>query len=672
MRKILADLRVLRLEKDEKWIVTINDRYYSITRDTATLLDILKNHPGQSASFYATQVAAKLGYDIAPDEIVKGIAALPESFFEQTPIIPKEYRLSLPILRQRILEPITECFSFLFKPAVMVFMFSLSCILVLLSMLSNRPQAANTTLTGCVVLFSILFHELGHASACRAVGARVGSIGVGIRNIVPSFYTDVTDVWTRNRHARMVVDAGGIYFQLIFAGVVGALSLLSPELHRALILILMLIAFSSLPYYKFDGYWLLTDFLGQGNLATWLKQSVKHLLQKANSGKFHVRDVKKAIGILAYGVGFVLLHAWIMYSGYRMLNSALTAISNKLPSDIRHSSNASTILLHAPSMLAPASIATLLVISLTRQILRNTDLKDGILIIRTFLKIGLLRLLVPFLHLSLKHKNYLEDVEAGLRRSNVRNIDIKRIAKRTLISKYYELFWYDLLSKVNTRTGMWLVKKTHHTTSRETFENIGSLSGGVIVIAPHYGSFISGALYMLNQLKGKRRVHVFYADPKTDPANAAYEPFYRRYFPDLSVCFDNRGGVVQAAKALQAGDIVAIMPDVFSGKNMVDIELLGQEISVRPGISYFHRKFDAHLIPVVSNFDGLFSVNVHIGNAIESCATVPGEAVTDAYVMGRIFSYFEKWFTSHPHHWHCWERFGTLSRHPSDKTTQAL
>jgi len=68
-----------------------------------------------------------------------------------------------------------------------------------------------------LVLASILFHELGHAAACRYGGARPGVIGIGLYLVYPAFYTDVTDAYRLDRRGRIRTDLGGVYFNLVFA-----------------------------------------------------------------------------------------------------------------------------------------------------------------------------------------------------------------------------------------------------------------------------------------------------------------------------------------------------------------------------------------------------------------------------------------------------------------------
>ena len=63
-----------------------------------------------------------------------------------------------------------------------------------------------------LIVASMLFHELGHAAACRYGGGRPGAIGAGLYLMLPAFYTNVTDAYRLPRRARVRTDLGGIYF----------------------------------------------------------------------------------------------------------------------------------------------------------------------------------------------------------------------------------------------------------------------------------------------------------------------------------------------------------------------------------------------------------------------------------------------------------------------------
>src|ERR1700730_13159024 len=65
------------------------------------------------------------------------------------------------------------------------------------------------------LLASAVFHELGHATACRASGATPGAIGAGLYLVMPALYTDVTDSYRLSRAGRVRTDLGGVYHNAI-------------------------------------------------------------------------------------------------------------------------------------------------------------------------------------------------------------------------------------------------------------------------------------------------------------------------------------------------------------------------------------------------------------------------------------------------------------------------
>src|SRR5439155_24257391 len=67
------------------------------------------------------------------------------------------------------------------------------------------------------VMVATIFHEIGHATACRYGGAEPGVMGIGLYVIWPVLYTDVTAAYELDRGGRLRTDLGGVYFNSIFA-----------------------------------------------------------------------------------------------------------------------------------------------------------------------------------------------------------------------------------------------------------------------------------------------------------------------------------------------------------------------------------------------------------------------------------------------------------------------
>ncbi len=119
-----------------------------------------------------------------------------------------------------------------------------------------------------LALLSLLFHECGHATACRYGGARPGVIGMGIYVLWPAFFTNVTDAYRLGRAGRIRTDLGGVYFNAIFALMLRAAYAATgyAPLLAAVVLVHLEIVQQLLPSLRFDGYFILADLIGVPDL----------------------------------------------------------------------------------------------------------------------------------------------------------------------------------------------------------------------------------------------------------------------------------------------------------------------------------------------------------------------------------------------------------------------
>lgn len=121
---------------------------------------------------------------------------------------------------------------------------------------------------GVFQLFSGLFHELGHSTACRYGGASPGKVGAGIYLVWPVFYSDVTDSYRLSRRGRLRTDLGGVYFNvllvLLLAGAYVATGF--EPLLVAIAVEQFRILQQFLPFLRLDGYYLMSDLIGVPDL----------------------------------------------------------------------------------------------------------------------------------------------------------------------------------------------------------------------------------------------------------------------------------------------------------------------------------------------------------------------------------------------------------------------
>ena len=119
-----------------------------------------------------------------------------------------------------------------------------------------------------------ILHELGHAYTARRYGCRVPTMGVAFLVMYPVLYTDTSDAWRlTKRHEKLRVAAAGIRVELMLALVATFLWHVVPAgparsavflMASATWITTLLINLS--PLMRFDGYYLLSDYLRIPNL----------------------------------------------------------------------------------------------------------------------------------------------------------------------------------------------------------------------------------------------------------------------------------------------------------------------------------------------------------------------------------------------------------------------
>ena len=146
---------------------------------------------------------------------------------------------------------------------------------------------------------SLVFHEFGHASACRYGGARPGCIGCGLYLVWPSMYTEVTDVYRISRPGRIRTDLGGIYFNVVFMLMLTVCYLATgqPFLLSAVYLGHFEVLEQLMPAVRLDGYYILGDLAGVPDLFGKIKPILRSMIPGRPTPP-EVRDLKRSARII--------------------------------------------------------------------------------------------------------------------------------------------------------------------------------------------------------------------------------------------------------------------------------------------------------------------------------------------------------------------------------------
>src|SRR6266849_3191243 len=120
-----------------------------------------------------------------------------------------------------------------------------------------------------------IIHEFGHGLSCKAFGGEVHEMGLLFLVFSPCLYCNVSDAWTLpSKWKRIIISAAGIYVELIIAAIATFVWWNTPaqpfinNMSRSLMVVCSVstIVFNANPLMRYDGYYILADWLEIPNL----------------------------------------------------------------------------------------------------------------------------------------------------------------------------------------------------------------------------------------------------------------------------------------------------------------------------------------------------------------------------------------------------------------------
>jgi putative peptide zinc metalloprotease protein len=282
--RLVSELHIAPFEQGradiECFLVETRAGAFLVNQKMRCLLEALVEHSSMAA--LCAQLEASLGKSIDEAEVSAAIAGLPKSVFQDGPDAAGKtpFHFFLRLLPARVVQGWADHLRGFYAPHIVaivagVFLLELPWLAQGLrqSLHAQLNPAGVAWLVGGTCLIALI-HELGHAAACAWYGLRPGEIGFGLYLVFPAFYTDVTKAWRLQPSRRAVVDAGGMYFQIILiaAAVPLAHALNDDRMLFAFVLYNLYLIFHNLnPLFKMDGYWIFSDLAGLPNLhkRTW-------------------------------------------------------------------------------------------------------------------------------------------------------------------------------------------------------------------------------------------------------------------------------------------------------------------------------------------------------------------------------------------------------------------
>ena len=131
-------------------------------------------------------------------------------------------------------------------------------------------------LLGATFLVTKFLHEMGHAFACRRFGGECHEVGIMFLVLMPCPYVDASTAWGFNsKWKRILVGAGGMIAELFIASIAAIVWVATLDnggtvnqvaYYTVLIASVSTVLFNANPLLRYDGYYILSDWLEIPNL----------------------------------------------------------------------------------------------------------------------------------------------------------------------------------------------------------------------------------------------------------------------------------------------------------------------------------------------------------------------------------------------------------------------
>jgi putative peptide zinc metalloprotease protein len=244
--------------------------------------------PGMALAFVAAQPAPARTATLALLRQAAGAGLLQSAQGAAAPA-PVPARGNILLLRlfhfdpNRVLDIIAPLYRpFFSKPALVVWLLALGVTAYQCAQenVFAWPQFAafthfpNWILVYVLLVVSSLMHELGHAYACRRHGARVREFQLVLYFLQLGAYVNVSDAWMLPRKLqRIEIALAGLYVESYLAILTAQVliwaepySYVSQAAFIFFVILLTRMALNAIPTLRLDGYWVLSDLLGEPNL----------------------------------------------------------------------------------------------------------------------------------------------------------------------------------------------------------------------------------------------------------------------------------------------------------------------------------------------------------------------------------------------------------------------
>ncbi len=176
-----------------------------------------------------------------------------------------------------------------------------------------------------ILILLKVFHEFGHAYACKHFGGCVPEMGAFFVMFTPLAYVNATASWSfARKRDRIIVALGGMYVELIFAAIALFVWYFTHPgfVHDIAYYVVFIAGIATLlfnlnPLARFDGYYVLSDFLEIPNLransAKFIAGIFKRILLGIKDNNLYVPFKIKVI-LLLFGIASIIYRTTLIFA----------------------------------------------------------------------------------------------------------------------------------------------------------------------------------------------------------------------------------------------------------------------------------------------------------------------------------------------------------------------
>jgi putative peptide zinc metalloprotease protein len=162
-----------------------------------------------------------------------------------------------------------------------------------------------------------VIHEFGHGLSCKRYGGEVHEMGLLFLCLSPAMYCNVSDAWTLpNKWHRIIISGAGIYVELVIAAIATFVWWNTPtqpfinnlSLSLMVVCSVSTVVFNANPLMRYDGYYVLSDWLEIPNLRERSNRFLSNLV------------LEHCLGVEVQPEGYMELWRKILFVSYAILS----------------------------------------------------------------------------------------------------------------------------------------------------------------------------------------------------------------------------------------------------------------------------------------------------------------------------------------------------------------